>query len=162
MGNLNAHLAYLFAQPAVNTAIFVKGQSIQTESVEESVKSSKGAQIFAEGTIGQDRKNHNDHQYGKFPLKQETDCLPQTFVGQQERDSCAQCTGRAYVFAEPGGSHPVLIPKQGRQQEHKQNKYHIFYITEPAVQFCRNRDLSAGDPVQKMVGNPLRFLSMIL
>lgn len=146
MGNLNAHLAYLFAQPAVNTAIFVKGQSIQTESVEESVKSSKGAQIFAEGTIGQDRKNHNDHQYGN----------------QQERDSCAQCTGRAYVFAEPGGSHPVLIPKQGRQQEHKQSKYHIFYITEPAVQFCRNRDLSAGDPVQKMVGNPLRFLSMIL
>ena len=94
-GDLHIHGTCPFTLLAVYASASVQVHLVEAEAVEQGVKGSQGAEVFAEGPVDHHGGNQDRRQHQCLPAKQQPCRLPQAWVGQEQGDAAAQGSGGA-------------------------------------------------------------------
>ena len=147
----HTHGANLLTSAAMVAAGSVYFHVIKAESLEQSIESTQGADIFAEGSANQYGRKNGQYQQNHFPVEQPANHLPQAFICQHQGNTAFQCPCRTNILAEVRRRNAKGIGKEYRQQYNRYSQHHIFQIPQSLIQLYRNFYLWTFDFIEQVL-----------
>ena len=126
-GRVHTHFADLIALATGDALALVTMKTHSGYLIESTVDGSKRADVLAEGSIDDHRKNYKDNENCYLPGVKKTDCLPETFTHKHKRNTAFKSADGTDVFAKPR-----IADTNGISYAHwkNDNKYSEDYILE--------------------------------
>ena len=148
---IDIHLTCFGADAAVYAFLCVYAHADQAHPLEEPVKGSQRADVFAERPVDEDRCRDAQDQQQELPPEEPAERPSHHAVEEHQGYPALKRSDRTYILAEEGFSCAVFAAVEERQQKHHDEEHHVFQIAQRLIDLLRHRQLWRGDLVEQLL-----------